>query len=135
MEALAVSPHMHQLGHEMHMSVRLPNGRTQYLIEITDWDPSWQRAYYFQKPITLPAGSVVNVVAHFDNSAHSRNPNKPPKLVKFGPNVDDEMCVGYIALVKKGQDLTVPGSRDDLFEIFYKQRERLLRKQMTKKPH
>ena len=52
-EALAVSPHMHLLGHDMHMSVRLPNGRTQNLIEIADWDPSWQSAYYFQKPIPL----------------------------------------------------------------------------------
>ena len=83
-EVVAVSPHMHQLGRDMHMSVRLPSGRTQNLIEITDWDPSWQRAYYFQKPISLPAGSVVNVVAHFDNSAHSRNPNQPPKMVKVG---------------------------------------------------
>jgi hypothetical protein len=132
-EALAVSPHMHQLGHDMHMSVRLPNGRTQNLIEITDWDPSWQRAYHFQKPISLPAGSVVNVVAHFDNSAHSRNPNQPPKLVKSGLKFDDEMCVGYIALVKKEQDLTVRGARDDLYEIFSKQRERLIRKMMTKK--
>ena len=134
-EALAVSPHMHLLGRDMHMSVRLPNGRTESLIEITDWDPSWQTAYYFQKPIPLAAGSVVNVVAHFDNSAHSRNPNQPPKLVKYGPNADDEMCIGYIAVVKKGQDLTAPGARDDLFEIFLKQRERMLRKQMAKKPH
>ena len=41
-EVLAVSPHMHLLGHDMHMSVRLPNGRTENLIEIADWDPSWQ---------------------------------------------------------------------------------------------
>ena len=134
-EALAVSPHMHMLGHDMHMSVRLPNGRTENLIEIADWDPSWQTAYYFQKPISLYAGSVVNVVAHFDNSAHPRNPNQPPKLVKFGPNADDEMCVGYIAVVKKGQDLTAPGARDDLFEIFLKQRDRLLRKHMNKNSH
>jgi Copper type II ascorbate-dependent monooxygenase, C-terminal domain len=126
-EALAVSPHMHLLGHDMHMSVRLPNGVSQNLIEIADWDPSWQSAYYFQKPITLPAGSIVNVVAHFDNSAHARNPNKPPKMVKFGPNFDDEMCVGYIAMVKKGQDLTVEGTRDELYEIFSMQRERILR--------
>ncbi len=132
-EALAVSPHMHQLGRDMLISVRFPSGSTKSLIEITDWDPSWQHAYQFQKPITLPAGSVVNVVAHFDNSSHARNPNKPPKMVTYGPNVDDEMCIGYIALVKKGQDLTVPGTRDDLFEIFYKQRERLMRKMMTKK--
>ena len=134
-EILAVSPHMHMLGHDMHMSVRSPNGRTENLIEIADWDPSWQTAYYFQKPITLEAGSVVKVVAHFDNSAHARNPNQPPKLVKFGPNADDEMCVGYIAVVKKGQDLTAPGARDDLFEIFIKQRDRLLRKQMNKSSH
>jgi hypothetical protein len=133
-EALAVSPHMHLLGHDMNMSVSFPNGRTQRLIEIADWDPSWQRAYYFQEPIPLPAGSVVKVVAHFDNSAHPRNPNQPPKMVKFGPNFDDEMCVGYIAVVKKGQDLTSAFARDDLFEIFMKQRERLLRKQMTRKP-
>jgi hypothetical protein len=137
MEALAVSPHMHLLGHDMHMSVTFPNGRTQSLIEIADWDPSWQSAYYFQKRIPLPAGSVVKVVAHFDNSAHSRNPNQPPKLVKFGPNFDDEMCVGYIAVVKKGQDLTLPGARDDLFDIFLMQRDRTLRKQQMSRqqPH
>jgi hypothetical protein len=134
-EVLAVSPHMHLLGRDMHMSVRLPSGRTENLIEIADWDPSWQSAYYFQKPISLEAGSVVKVVAHFDNSGHARNPNRPPKNVKFGPNFDDEMCVGYIAVVKKGQDLTMPGTRDDLYDIFIRQRDRNLRKQFAKKPH
>jgi len=134
LEAMAVAPHMHQLGHDMQISVRLPNGRTENLIEIADWDPSWQSAYYFQKPIAMPAGSVVHVVAHFDNSAHARNPNHPPRLVKVGPNADDEMCVGYIAVVKKGQDLTAPLARDDLFETFMRQRERLLRKILAKKP-
>jgi hypothetical protein len=113
----------------------LPGGKIQNLIHIADWDPSWQSAYYFQTPITLPAGSVVNVVAHFDNSAHSRNPNQPPKTVRVGPNFDDEMCVGYIAVVKKGQDLTAQGARDDLFEIFSKQRERLIRQKTAKKRH
>ena len=116
----------------MHMSVKLPDGETKNLIEIADWDPSWQGAYYFQKPIDLPAGSVVNVVAHFDNSAHARNPNKPPRDVAVGPNTDDEMCVGYIAVVKKGQDLSMPGTRDDLFQIFLRQRERQLRRQSSR---
>ena len=66
------------------MSVTSPNGRTQDLIHIPDWDPSWQSTYYFQKPIPLPRGSVVKVIAHFDNSAHLRNPNHPPKLVELG---------------------------------------------------
>jgi hypothetical protein len=134
-EAVAVAPHMHLLGRDMHMSVRMPSGKTQNLIEIADWDPSWQNAYYFQTPIPLVAGSVVNVVAHFNNSAHARNPNQPPKLVKVGPNFDDEMCVGYIAVVKKGQDLTIPGARDDLLDVFLRQRDRTFRKNMAKKLH
>ncbi len=31
------------------------------------------------------------------------------------------MCVGYIGVVKKGQDLTQPGAKDDLFEILARQ--------------
>src|SRR4051812_21278875 len=84
LEALAVSPHMHLLGHDMRMSVTYPGGRTKDLIYIRNWDPAWQNTYYFQKPVPLPKGSVVKVVAHFDNSAHPRNPNKPPTLVTWG---------------------------------------------------
>ncbi len=60
-------------------------------------------------------------------------PTSRPKRSRSGQNFDDEMCVGYIALVKKGQDLTSPGARDDLFEIFSKQRERLIRQKAGKK--
>ena len=132
LEVLAVSPHMHNLGRDIKMSILMPNGKSQSLIEIAAWDPSWQSAYFFQKPIPLPAGSALQLLAHFDNSAHARNPNKPPKLVKFGPNAADEMCVGYVAVVKKGQDLTSPRARDDLFEIFMRQRERIIRKQQPR---
>jgi hypothetical protein len=120
-EAFAVTPHMHQLGRDFHMSVTYPNGRKQDLIHIGDWDPSWQNTYSFEKPIRLPKGSIVGIKAHYDNSAHSRNPHAPPKVVKCGPEVTDEMCVGYIGVAKYGQDLTRPGEKDDLFEILVKQ--------------
>jgi hypothetical protein len=132
LEALAVSPHMHQLGRDFHISVKLPGGRTQDLIRIPAWDATWQSAYYFQKPFELPAGSVVNVVAHFDNSAHSRNPNQPPKRVKWGFTVSDEMCEGFIAVVKKGQDLTLPRATDELGEIFARQRLRRLMREVNR---
>ena len=35
----------------------------------------------------------------------------------------DEMCVGFLAVTKKGQDLTRTGEKDDLMEIFQKMRE------------
>ncbi len=78
-------------------------------------------------------GSVVKVIAHYDNSAHSRNPNSPPKRVNWGYTVNDEMCEGFIAVVKKGQDLTRPGATDDLAEVFGKQRIRKMVKKMAKR--
>ncbi len=124
LEALAVTPHMHQLGRDFRMTVRYPGGGSQDLLHIDDWDPNWQNTYYFEKRVQLPKGSIVKIVAHYDNSAHARNPHNPPKLVTAGPEVTDEMCVGYIGVVKKGQDLTQPGAKDDLFEILAKQHYR-----------
>jgi hypothetical protein len=133
-EALAVSPHMHMLGRDMRMFVKFPNGRTQDLIHIPNWDPAWQNTYYFSQPIAIPKGSVVKVVAHFDNSAHSRNPTQPPKLVEWGPSVSDEMCDGFIAVVKKGQDLVRDPGIDDLGLIFSKQRLKNAQRQLANQP-
>ncbi len=135
-EALAVSPHMHLLGHDMRMTVTSPTGKTRDLIQIPEWDPAWQSCYYFQKPIPITRGSVVRVIAHYDNSAHPRNPNHPPKPVTWGHGAHDEMCEGFIAVVKAGQDLTKPRSTDDLAEIFSRQRmKNMPLRQTTKPPH
>jgi hypothetical protein len=131
-EILAVSPHMHLLGRDMRMTVTFPSGRTQDLIHIPEWDPSWQSTYFFQKTIPVPAGSVVKVIAHYDNSDHPRNPNRPPKPVSWGFGANDEMCEGFIAVVKQNQDLTRQGATDDLPIIFAKQRLKQMRKQLTR---
>ena len=72
----------------------------------------------------LPKGTIVRLVAHFDNSDRNpRNPNSPPRLVSWGEATTDEMCIGFIAVTKKDQDLTRPGAVDDLRAIFRRQRE------------
>jgi hypothetical protein len=120
--AHAVSPHMHLLGKDMLITVTLPGGRTQDLIKIDDWDFNWQYSYYLDEPLELPKGSVVKVLAHYDNSSNNpRHPNKPPQEVTWGEATTDEMCIGFVAVTKKGQDLTRPGEKDDLREIFKKQ--------------
>ena len=117
--AHAVVPHMHLLGKDMLMTVTFPDGRTQDLIKIDNWDFNWQYSYYFEKPLDLPKGSVVKVVAHYDNSAE--NPRRPkemkPEEVHWGEATTDEMCIGFIGVTKKGQDLTRPGEKDDLLDI------------------
>jgi hypothetical protein len=123
--AHAVVPHMHLLGKDMLMTATYPDGRTIDLIRIDDWDFNWQYSYYFEKPLELPKGSVVNVVAHFDNS--DGNPRRPKELgkkdVKWGEATVDEMCIGFVGVTKKDQDLTRPGEKDDLLDLFKNQRD------------
>ncbi len=127
--AYSVLPHMHLLGRDMLISVKFPDGRVQDLIKIDDWDFNWQYTYQFERPLDIPKGSVISLVSHYDNSeSNPRNPNKPPKLVKWGEATTDEMCIGFIGLTKKGQDLTRPGDKDDFMEILEKQYEDLREK-------
>jgi Copper type II ascorbate-dependent monooxygenase, C-terminal domain len=133
-DLLAVAPHMHRLGRDMKITASYPNGRSMDLIRIPDWDPDWQGTYSFETPIHLPRGSTIHVVGRFDNSDRPANPHQPPRLVKFGHGSTDEMCVGYVAVVKSGQDLTRTGEKDDLFAIFVDQYWRgIRREQMSRR--
>jgi hypothetical protein len=125
--AYNVSPHMHLLGHDMKISVKFPDGRTQDIIKIDDWDFNWQYTYNFEKPLDVPKGSLFSLVAHFDNSSSNpRNPRRDnPQLVKWGEATTDEMCIGFLGVTKKEQDLTKPGEKDDFLEILGKQAEEL----------
>ena len=126
--ALAVTPHMHTFGRDMTVTVTYPDGRNEDLIRIGDWDFNWQNTYYFEKPLDLPKGTMLKVRAHYDNPT-----GKP---IKYGEATTDEMCIGFLAVVQKGQDLTRPGEKDQLGEIFRKQqedREQAARKRMEER--
>jgi hypothetical protein len=93
LEAIAVHAHMHLLGREMTVTAHLPDGRTEPLLRIDDWDFDWQLLYYFKQPVPLPAGTRIEAECVYDNSAaNRRNPSKPPRLVTSGFETTDEMC-------------------------------------------
>jgi len=103
---LGVIPHAHYLGKELHGFATLPDGTTQWLIRIDDWDFNWQGDYRFAEPLALPAGTVLHQRFTYDNSdANPRNPHSPPRRTTFGPNTTDEMGELWIQLL--------PGSRED----------------------
>lgn len=97
---LTVTPHMHFLGKEVTSTAVLPGGKTIPLIGVKDWDFHWHERYQFVKPLRLPKGTVIQVEAYYDNSADNpKNPNNPPKLVKYGNNLTDEMLSCHLEVV------------------------------------
>jgi peroxiredoxin len=95
--AISVFPHMHMLGKEFKMTATLPDGTVVPLIQIDDWDFNWQQAYFYKDPIPLPAGTIVDLESYADNSsANPVNPNAPPRLVTFGEQSTNEMCIGFV---------------------------------------
>lgn len=102
----SVTPHMHWLGKDFLLSAVRPDGSQQTLIKIDDWDFNWQGSYDFTTPVSLPKGTRVEMVAHFDNSAgNPSNPNSPPKDVTWGEQTTDEMCIGFLQRTLDAQHL------------------------------
>jgi hypothetical protein len=91
---LVVSPHMHVIGREIKVAATLPDGTTEPLVWIKDWDFNWQSQYSYAEPVHLPQGSRIDVDAWFDNSTRNPlNPSSPPRTVVWGEGTTDEMLI------------------------------------------
>jgi hypothetical protein len=106
LELIGIAPHMHYLGREMKLTANLPNGRVEPLIWIADWDFNWQGVYDYDRPLTLPRGTRIDLEAIYDNTSNNaRNPNSPPQRVFWGESHRDEMA---LCLLHTAVDPTVP---------------------------
>ena len=107
MQLIAIHPHMHLLGREMKVWARMKDESIQPLIHINDWEFHWQGFYFYQRPIALPTGSWIELMAAWDNSEQNpRNPNKPPRDVSWGEKTTDEM--GHAAILYTLDNETLP---------------------------
>jgi hypothetical protein len=101
-----LTPHMHWLGKDFVLKATRPDGSTVTLIKIDQWNFNWQGAYDFVKPVALPKGTRLEMLAHFDNSANNpANPSKPPVEVHWGEQTTDEMCIGFLQVTFDAEHL------------------------------
>ncbi|MHB8520559.1 MAG: tetratricopeptide repeat protein [Limisphaerales bacterium] len=103
---LRVNPHAHYLGKDLQGYALLPTGEKRWLLWIKAWDFNWQGDYQYARPVALPRGTKLVMRYTYDNSTNNvRNPNQPPKRVRHGLNVSDEMAaLGFQALARTPQD-------------------------------
>jgi len=106
LHASTITPHMHLLGREMKVTATYPDGTMRPLIHIDDWDFNWQSTYTFAQPIALPAGTRIDMVATFDNSADNvRQPSHPPRPVGWGEGTADEMAIVFLGVTVDGEHI------------------------------
>jgi len=87
--------HMHVRGKAFKFELTTPDGRTETLLDLPNYDFNWQLRYDLKQPRVLPRGSTVKLTAIFDNSADNKSNPDPTKLVRWGPQTYDEMMIGY----------------------------------------
>ena len=105
-ELLAVQPHAHFLAKEIRSWATRPDGSTEPLLFIDDWDFNWQEVYTYAHPVRLPKGTTIEMRYTYDNSAaNRRNPHRPPRRVTFGQTSASEMGSLWLQVV--------PGSVQD----------------------
>jgi peroxiredoxin len=97
-------PHMHLRGKAFRYDLIEPGGGRETLLDIPAYDFNWQLKYELAEPRLVAAGSKIEVTGWFDNSAANPANPDPSKTIKWGPQTDDEMLLGYIEYYRTGTD-------------------------------
>ena len=95
-ELLSLTPHMHYRGRSFRYDGAFPDGRRRTLLVVPSYDFNWQNTYRLADPIPLPAGTRIECVARFDNSAANPANPDPAATVRWGEQSTDEMMIGYL---------------------------------------
>jgi hypothetical protein len=83
-EAVAIRPLLFPFAKSIEVSAHRPDGSVEVLIWAKDYRFDWQPAYFFKKPVALPAGARVEVTAYLDNSEKNQNtPNNRAAETRF----------------------------------------------------
>jgi len=89
-----LTPHMHYRGKAFRFTAKYPDGEEEILLDVPRYDFNWQIVYILEKPKLLPAGTVIEMEARYDNSADNPLNPDPKQTVMWGDQTWDEMMLG-----------------------------------------
>ena len=88
--------HMHKRGKSMVMRLTYPDGHSEVVLDVPNYDFNWQRVYLLKEPLRVPKGTAVEFIGTYDNSPKNRFNPDPTKTVWWGEKTSDEMMQGRI---------------------------------------
>lgn len=100
---LRFMPHMHLRGKDAKYTAFYPDGTSEVLLDVPEYDFNWQTSYRYKERKEIPAGTRIEVMMHFDNSPENAarvnfNADRP---VSFGGPTTDEMMLGWMTFADK----------------------------------
>ncbi len=95
---LSLTPHMHLRGKSFLFRAVYPDKHTEILLSVPRYDFNWQQAYVLKSPLRVPAGTRIECVGRFDNSADNPNNPDPTTEVRYGEQSWEEMMLGVVEL-------------------------------------
>jgi len=87
-------PHMHMRGKAMSLEAIYPDGRSELINIVEDFNWNWHVNYVYADEVApvLPKGTVLKVTAWHDNTAENPNNPDPEQWVGYGDRTVDEMA-------------------------------------------
>lgn len=95
-EVLGINPHMHLRGKSAEIRALFPDGRSEEILRVPKYDFNWQLTYEPASPWKWPAGTRLEAVSTYDNSANNPANPDPTKEVRWGDQTYDEMMAVYM---------------------------------------
>jgi hypothetical protein len=91
-------PHMHMRGKVMQIEAVGPDGRTEILSRVDNFQWNWHVNYIYADDAAplLPAGTTLIVTAWHDNTADNPNNPDPTQWIGWGDRTVDEMAHAWI---------------------------------------
>lgn len=98
--------HMHVRGRDMTFLAHHPDGRSETLLVIPNYNFDWQMPYRWQPGTQrFPKGTRLEAVAHYDNSAFNPYNPDPTATVRDGQQTHEEMMNGFVFYVDEAERL------------------------------
>jgi len=95
----SIAGHMHMLGKQEKADLLKEDGTQECLLDIPEWDFSWQQSYFPVEQILLQPGESIEVTCNYDNSSSNQpivdGEQIEPSDVSWGDGSLDEMCLLY----------------------------------------
>jgi hypothetical protein len=94
-------PHFHLRGKAMQVEAIFPDGRTQVISYVKDFNFNWMTNYIYTDAAApvFPKGTIIHVSAYYDNTKANRNNPDPDQWVGYGDRTVDEMAHAWMNVV------------------------------------